>query len=144
MLRFARDLRRVLEETGRVKVVLTREEDAFVPLQERVTVARRARADVFLTLHADDLAEGRDSGATVYTLSDEARDDASRLLAERHDRADLLAGVDLADQDDVIAGVLMDMARLHTTPRSERLAGTLVRGLAERTGELHKRPRLRA
>jgi len=144
MLRFARDLRRVLEDTGKFKVVLTREDDVFVPLEARVTVARVAGADVFLSLHADALAEGRASGATVYTLSDEASDDASRLLAERHDRADLLAGVDLAAQDDVIAGVLMDMARLNTTPRAERLAGNLVAGLAGRTGDLHKRPRLRA
>jgi len=144
MLRFARDLRRVLEETGRFRVVLTREDDSFVPLEARITVARLAGADVFLSLHADALAEGRASGATVYTLSDEASDEASRQLAERHDRADLLAGVDLANQDDVIAGVLMDMARLNTTPRAERLAGTLVAGLAERTGDMHKRPRLRA
>ena len=144
MLRFANDLRRVLEDTGRFSVFLTRTEDTFVPLETRVTVARQAAADVFLSLHADALSEGRASGATVYTLSDEASDEASRLLAERHDRGDLLAGVDLADQDDVIAGVLMDMARRNTTPRSERLAGALVAGLAERTGDLHKRPRLRA
>ncbi|WP_226780926.1 N-acetylmuramoyl-L-alanine amidase [Oceaniglobus trochenteri] len=144
MLRFAKDLRGVLEETGRFRVVLTRESDVFVPLEERVTVARMARADVFLSLHADALAEGRASGATVYTLSQEASDEASRVLAERHDRADLLAGLDLSDQDDVIAGVLMDMARRNTTPRADRLAGKLVAGLAERTGDLHKRPRLRA
>ncbi|WP_108484006.1 N-acetylmuramoyl-L-alanine amidase [Oceaniglobus ichthyenteri] len=144
MLRFALDLRDVLNATGRFQVVMTRDADVFVPLETRVSVARQAGADVFLSLHADALAEGRASGSTVYTLSVEASDEASRLLAERHDRADLLAGIDLADQDDVIAGVLMDMARLNTTPRAERLAQTLVAGLAERTGDLHKRPRLRA
>ena len=144
MLQFAFDLRNVLLASGGFDVVLTRDADIFVPLETRVSVARRAGADVFLSLHADALAEGRASGATIYTLSVEASDEASHQLAERHDRADLLAGLDLADQDDVIAGVLMDMARLNTTPRAERLASTLVAGLAERTGDLHKRPRLRA
>lgn len=144
MLRFAQDLRSVLEETGRFRVALTRDTDVFVPLETRVSIARAAAADVFLSLHADALAEGRASGATIYTLSEEASDAASQLLAERHDRADLLAGVDLRDQDDVIAGVLMDMARRNTTPRSESLAGLLVAGLSSRTGDLRKRPRLRA
>ena len=144
MLTFAKDLRQVLEESGRFSVVMTREEDVFVPLESRLTVARTAGADVFLSLHADALAEGRASGATIYTLSSEASDDAARVLSERHQRTDLLGGVDLSEHDDVIAGVLMNMARLNTTPRAERLAGKLVTGLSERTGDLHKRPRLRA
>lgn len=144
MLTFARDLRDALLRTGGFEVVMTREDDTFVPLETRITIARAARADVFLSLHADALAEGRASGATVYTLSDEASNDASRLLAERHDRADLLAGLDLSRQDDVIAGVLMDMARLNTRPRSERLAVDLVQGLGEATHDMHKRPRLHA
>ena len=71
------------------------------------------------------------SGATVYTLSDTASDAASQKLAERHDREDLLAGVDLSRQDDVIAGVLMDLARTETQPRSDRLADALVAGLRD-------------
>ncbi|WP_102109844.1 N-acetylmuramoyl-L-alanine amidase [Oceaniglobus roseus] len=144
MLRFALDLRGVLQQNPRFRVVMTRESDVFVPLETRVSAAREAGADVFLSLHADALAEGRASGATVYTLSEEASDEASRVLAERHDRDDLLAGLDLSGQDDVVATVLMDMARLNTTPRSDRLARALVQGLSEQTGNLHKRPRLRA
>ncbi|WP_099827318.1 N-acetylmuramoyl-L-alanine amidase [Oceaniglobus indicus] len=144
MLQFARDLRAVLEADGRFSVTMTRDDDTFVPLETRVSLARAAGADAFLSLHADVVAEGRASGATVYTLSQEASNEASRVLAERHDRADLLAGLDLSGHDDVVAGVLMDMARLNTTPRSDRLARALVRELGQHTGDLHKRPRLRA
>lgn len=140
MLGFARELRDMLRRGG-MQVVLTRESDVFVPLEARISIAREARADVFLSLHADALPEGGASGATVYTLSDEGSDVAAQLLAERHDRGDLLAGVDLNQHDDVIAGVLMDMARLETAPRADLLADTIVAQLRKSTGHVHKRPR---
>ncbi|MHC0052787.1 N-acetylmuramoyl-L-alanine amidase [Actibacterium sp. D379-3] len=143
MLTFARELKEVLLRAG-FDVAMTREEDVFVPLEARISIARAARADAFLSLHADVLAEGRAEGATIYTLSDTASDVASQLLAERHDRADLLAGVDLRDQDDVIAGVLMDLARIETAPRADDLADALVAGLKRSVGRMHKRPRLSA
>jgi len=141
MLSFARELKEVLTRAGGFSVVLTRTEDAFVPLETRVSIARAAGADVFISLHADTLSEGRAAGATVYTLSDTATDEASAKLAERHERSDLLAGVDLAGQDDVIAGVLMDLARLDTAPRADKLADQLVAGLKAAIGKMHKRPR---
>ena len=143
MLSFARELEETLRRAGGFTVVLTRTEDVFVPLETRVSIARRARADVFLSLHADALAEGRATGATIYTLAKEASDAASQQLAERHDRADLLAGVDLSEQDDVVATVLMDLARTETAPRSDRLADALVSQLTGIT-RMHKRPRLSA
>jgi N-acetylmuramoyl-L-alanine amidase len=143
MLSFARELEEALVRAG-FRVALTRAEDVFVPLDTRITRARAAGADVFLSLHADAVAEGEASGATVYTLSETASDEAAAALAERHDRADLLAGVDLAGQDDQIAGVLMDLARIDTTPRSGALADALVEGLRASVGLLHKRPRLSA
>ncbi|MCV2880812.1 N-acetylmuramoyl-L-alanine amidase [Actibacterium sp. XHP0104] len=139
MLTFARELRDELRRAG-FEVVLTREDDSFVPLEARVSIARAAGADVFLSLHADIVTEGRASGATIYTLADSASDRASELLAERHDRADLLAGVDLSHQDDVIAGVLMDLARTEAAPRSQALAQALVAGLKQHIGRMHKRP----
>lgn len=144
VLTFAKELRAELEEDPRFEVVMTRQEDLFVPLETRVSLARAAGADVFLSIHADAIAEGKAQGATVYTLADAATDEASQQLAERHNRADLLAGVDLAGQDDEVATVLMDMARLETQPRSDKLADALVAGIAESTGDLHKRPRLSA
>ena len=144
MLIFALELREVLLRTGQFDAVLTREGDWFVSLPERVTIARSAGADVFLSLHADALAEGRARGATVYTLSDTASDAASAALAEAHDRADLLAGVDLAGNDDEVAGVLIDLARLETAPRSGALADQLVAGLTAAGATLYNQPRLEA
>ncbi|WP_347313233.1 N-acetylmuramoyl-L-alanine amidase [Defluviimonas sp. SAOS-178_SWC] len=139
MLRFARELAEVLRRGG-IKVLLTREEDVFVPLETRISVARAAKADVFLSLHADALAEGQATGATVYLLADEASDTASAQLAERHDRADLLAGVNLAGHDDVVAAVMMEMARTETQPRAARLAGALVAAIKASGGRMHRHP----
>lgn len=138
-LAFARELAEVLRRAG-MRVILTRDEDVFVPLETRVSLARAAGADVFLSLHADALAEGEASGATVYELAEAATDAASARLAERHDRADLLAGVDLTGQDDLIASVMMDMARAETQPRAARLAQGLVSAIRGRGGRLHRHP----
>jgi N-acetylmuramoyl-L-alanine amidase len=144
MLTFARELKEVLLRQDGIEVVLTRDEDVFVPLEERVSLARAAGADIFLSLHADALAEGRANGATVYTLAEEATDIASQKLAERHDRADLLAGVDLRETGDEVALVLMDMARTETRPRSDALADAIVEGIRRSTQSTYKTPRLEA
>ena len=96
---------------------------------------------MFVSLHADALAEGEAVGATVYTLADEASDKASATLAERHNRDDLLAGVDLAQQDDLVVQVLMDMARTETQPRTDRLADSLVSAIKGAGIKMHRRPR---
>ena len=144
VLTFARELKELMMRDGDTIVVLTREEDVFVPLETRISVARAAGADVFLSLHADAIAEGEAVGATVYTLSGEASDEAGKTLAERHDRADLLAGVDLTEQDDMVARVLMDMARTETVPRVDRLADTLVAAIQGQELRMHRHPRQEA
>lgn len=144
VLRFAHELAEALRRTGRADVVLTRQGDVFVPLPTRVTLARAAGADAFISLHADALAEGRARGATVYTLAERASDAASAALAEQHDRADLLQGIDLSASDDVVAGVLMDLARLETAPRAGALAEALIAGIGEAGLRLHSRPRAEA
>lgn len=140
MLTFARELKEVLLRDGRFAVVMTRDDDVFVPLETRTSIAREAGADIFLSLHADALAEGEAQGATVYTLDEQATDAASAALAERHDRDDLLAGVDLTDQDDVVAEVLMDMARTETQPRTDRLASAIVGAIKAAEIRMHRRP----
>lgn len=141
MLTFARELKDALVRDGRFRVVMTRDDDVFVPLEARISTARDAGADLLLSLHADALAEGEAQGATVYTLSAEASDEASATLAERHDRDDLLAGIDLTDQDDLVAEVLMDMARTETTPRTDRLADALVAAIKAAEVRMHRHPR---
>jgi N-acetylmuramoyl-L-alanine amidase len=139
ILAFALELAENLRRAG-MAVNLTRQTDVFVPLETRISVARAAGADVFLSLHADALAEGQATGATVYKLAGAASDAASAQLAERHDRADLLAGVDLSDSDDEVASVLMDLARRETQPRADKLAVTLVAAIQAKGLKMHRHP----
>jgi N-acetylmuramoyl-L-alanine amidase len=140
MLTFARELQEVLLRDGGFEVVLTRTDDSFVSLDRRVDIAHAAGGQIFVSLHADALSEGQAHGATLYLLSESASDEASAALAERHDRDDLLAGIDLTGQDDRIASVLMDLARQETQPRSERLAHALVAGIGAGDLPLNSRP----
>ncbi|MGH1453123.1 MAG: N-acetylmuramoyl-L-alanine amidase [Paracoccaceae bacterium] len=144
MLRFARELKDILTRGGLFDVILTREDDTFVSLERRIAIAHAAGADLFISLHADALAEGRAHGAVVHLLADEATDAASAQLAERHDRDELLAGVDLTGQDDQVAGILMDLARQETQPRAERLSVALIDGLLASEVEVNSRPIRRA
>jgi N-acetylmuramoyl-L-alanine amidase len=138
-LAFAQELAEVLRRDG-VIVELTRADDSFVPLEARISIARGAGADVLLSLHADALEEGVATGATIYKLAEGAADDAAIRLSERHDRADLLSGVDLSRQDDAVAGVLMAMARTETAPRTDRLAQRLAGEIARAGLHLHRHP----
>lgn len=143
MLTFARELRDVLRRAG-YSVEMTRDADVFVSLEARVALAHQAGADLFVSLHADAIAEGVAHGATVYTLSEDASDAASAALAERHDRDDILAGLDLSGADDRVANVLLELARLDNGPRSTALAKHLVDRIRNAVGEVHKRPLRRA
>jgi N-acetylmuramoyl-L-alanine amidase len=140
MLTVARELKDALLRDGGITVVLTRSEDVFVPLETRISIARAAGASLFLSLHADVLPEGEAAGATIYTLSDDASDAAAATLAERHDRDDLLSGVDLTGQDDLVAEVLMDMARTETLPRTALLADTLRAAIEAEGLRMHRIP----
>ncbi len=140
MLTFARELRDVLVRAGGYQVYLTRDSDHFVSLEGRVSVAHRLSADLFISLHADSLAAGSASGAAIYTLSEDASDKASAALAERHNREDLLIGLDLSHSDDQVAQVLLDLARLDNTPRSKAAAKHVLAGIQNAVGEVHKHP----
>lgn len=141
MLTFARELQEALVRDGIADVHLTRSRDIFVPLETRIALAHSAGADVFLSLHADAVAEGVARGATIYTMAAEASDAASAALAERHDRDALMSGVDLKGQDDLIASVLMDMARVETAPRADLLSAELAKAIDAAGLPLHKVPR---
>ncbi|MDD7971144.1 N-acetylmuramoyl-L-alanine amidase [Roseinatronobacter alkalisoli] len=140
VLAFARRLREELLRRGQVDVAMTRDADVFVSLDGRIRAARAAQADLFLSLHADALPEGLATGTVVYLLGEDEGDDAAAYLAQRHDRADLLAGVDLARSSDEIARVLMSVTWQDTVPRSRALADALVDGIAATGLRLHRRP----
>lgn len=140
MLTFARELREALLRRGGYEVVMTRDGDYFVSLEGRIALAHQNRADVFISLHADSLAEGLAHGATVHVLSRDASDIASAKLAERHNRSDILSGVDLSGTDDSVTAILLDLARQETQPRTEALAAAIIAGLAQTGGPMNRRP----
>ena len=129
-LAIARQLRDSLNKTGRFKVVLTRDRDVFIPLRERTAIARRAGADLFISLHADTFRNKALRGASVYTLSEKASDKEAQALAERENKADLIAGVDLSSKSDDLSFILLDMAQRDTTNQSSRFAETLVKDIS--------------
>ena len=139
MLGIAKSMAEELRRNG-VTALLTRDEDVFVALETRVALAHQAQADVFISLHADALSQGGARGATVYTLSEEASDAASAHLAARHNRSDIIAGVDLTGSDDQVASVLLDLARQETEPRSDALSRSLIEGMTQVGGPMNRRP----
>lgn len=139
VLVFALELQAALRDRG-VDARMTRQDDSFVALDQRMTAARQARADLFISLHADALPEGQAAGATIYVWNPAADRRAAEQLTLHHGRRDLVAGADLTGQDDALAGVLMDMARTDTQPRSELFARWLTSRMALSGLDMHPRP----
>lgn len=137
VLAVARKLREALLRAGGFDVVMTRDSDIFVPLATRISVAHEAGADLFLALHADAIPVGTATGATIYTLARKATNRAAALLAQHHNRDDLLSGVDLSGTDDIVAGLLMSMAQTETLPRSDAFAEALVKSFAAAGIQMH-------
>lgn len=128
-LAIAREARRVLEETGRYKVVLTRDADRFLKLRERVRLSREAKGDVFISLHADKIGRKGVHGASVYTLSETASDAETARLAEDENNAGVVAGVDLDEESHDVANILLDLAMREKMTESGVLAKAVVEGL---------------
>jgi N-acetylmuramoyl-L-alanine amidase len=141
VLNFAQRLRDRVEKTGKYRVLMTRTDDTFVPLADRVRIARDARAALFVSIHADSLphGEGDAQGASVYTLSETATDSEAARLAEKENRADVIAGVDLKSEPDDVAGILLDLAERETKSLSIQFAHRLVGDMKSAT-RLHKMP----
>ncbi|TJZ93061.1 N-acetylmuramoyl-L-alanine amidase [Paracoccus gahaiensis] len=139
VLTFALELRRALEARG-VTVAMTRDSDVYVRLEDRMTAARASGSHLLMSLHADALPQGQAAGATVYVWNPASDDRAAAQLALRHQRDDLLAGMNLRGQDDALAMALMDFARMDTQPRSEAFARLLTSRMALRGIGLHGRP----
>ncbi|HKF74353.1 MAG TPA: N-acetylmuramoyl-L-alanine amidase [Stellaceae bacterium] len=116
----------LLEATRRYKVVLTRRDDEFIALEDRVAHARAARGDLFLSVHADAIPDSGVRGASVFTLSEHASDAEAAALAQRENRADLIAGIDLSRHTPEVSSILLDLARRQTNNQSIVLARKLV------------------
>ncbi|MDO7844653.1 N-acetylmuramoyl-L-alanine amidase [Sphingomonas immobilis] len=126
-LRIAKAIRAELLASGRVRVALTREDDRFIVLQERYGIARKLHADLFISVHCDSVGSGDATGASVYTLSEVASDKESARLAARENRADIIAGVNLASTSADISSILIDLTQRETMNSSASFARLLGR-----------------
>ncbi len=125
-LAYARELKRQLEARGRYRVVLTRDKDIFLRLRDRVGFAERMAGDLFVSLHANNHNSSRIRGASVYTLSDTASDAEAAALAAKENKADIIAGINLSDQTEVVSKILIDLAQRETMNLSKQFANGLV------------------
>jgi N-acetylmuramoyl-L-alanine amidase len=141
VLEFSLLLREHIEKTGKYRVLMTRSDDTFVPLAERVAIARQRQAGLLVSIHADALArgDGDAQGATIYTLSDRASDAAAARLAESENGSDAIAGLDLSAEPDDVADILFDLARRETKTFSVQFARGLVTEMRNAT-RMHKDP----
>ncbi len=141
VLDFAQRLRDRVEKTGKYRVLLTRTDDTFVALADRVRIARDAGAALFVSIHADSLphGEGDAQGASIYTLSETATNSETARLAEKENRADVIAGVDLKTEPDDVAGILIDLAERETKSFSTQFAHKLA-GEMKAVTRMHKKP----
>ncbi len=131
-LAFGLELKARLEQNAGYAVIMTREKDEFLRLDDRVRIARQADADLFISVHADTIRVRGVNGATVYTVSDRASDEAARALAERENLADQVAGVDVKEENRDVADILTDLIRRETHTFSIRFARSLVGELSSK------------
>jgi len=141
VLGFGLALRERLEKSGKYLVVMTRTDDTFIPLDDRVKIARNQSAALFVSIHADALprGEGDAQGATIYTLSDRASDAEAERLAEAENKADAIGGVNLTEEPTEVADILIDLAQRETRTFSNHFARLLLSEM-KNTVRMHKRP----
>ena len=139
VLMAAKTIKKILVKSGRYKVILTRKSDRFIPLKNRVAIARRAQADLFISLHADSIKNGAVRGATVYTLSENASDREAAQLAERENKSDLIAGIDLNTESQEVTDILIDLVQRETMNQSAVFAGAVVKEITKKI-KTHRRP----
>ena len=135
-LAMAKEIKHQLEQTGRYKVVLTRDRDIFLRLGDRVALAREAQADLFLSIHADSIPDGSARGPSVYTLSEKASDREAAELAEKENKADVIAGLDLSHETPEVSTILIDLAQRETMNRSAHFAAGLIGEIRKETAVL--------
>lgn len=132
----AHELQRQLEASGRYRVCLSRGGDVFIPLEQRVAIAQRQGAALFVSMHADALADHGVRGASVYTLSDHASDAQTAALARRENSADRFAGSDFPVASPEVQQILASLVRQETRARSARMARGVVAALGPNVGLL--------
>ena len=137
-LRFARELRAAFAARRGYQVALTRRDDTYVRLRDRISIARDAGADLFLSLHADSLSDSEIRGASVYTLSETASDKEAAALAAKENRSDIIAGLDLTRQNDEVTSILIDLTQRESMNRSARYANLVLSQIRKSARVLRK------
>jgi N-acetylmuramoyl-L-alanine amidase len=128
VLDLARALRDELEKGGGVRVALTRDEDRYLVHAERVDIARKLGADLFISIHADSAGDAADvTGASIYTLSNQASSQAAARFAERENASDRLNGVDVGGESDAVSTILVELSQRRTQEKSDELARLILR-----------------
>jgi len=137
-LAVARQLKKQIDRTPGMTAVLTRDGDYFIPLEDRYRKAREAKADLFISIHADAFTSSDARGSSVWVLSPRgATNEASRWLADRENRADLVGGISLDDKDDTLAKVLLDLSQGATMGASNAVAEQVLSAL-RKLGPTHR------
>jgi N-acetylmuramoyl-L-alanine amidase len=127
-LAFGQELRDRLAQEKNIKVLMTRDDDTYLRLSERVRIARQHEADLFISIHADTINQHDIRGATVYTISDKASDSVARAMAERENKSDTLAGAAPEEQPEV-TDILLDLTRRETHTFSLSFAEKVIHSL---------------
>lgn len=130
-LSMGKELKAMLDKTGKYKVYLTRSTDKFIPLRDRVKIARKYKADLFISLHADSTKNRRAKGLSVYTLSETASDKEAAALAERENKADVIAGLNLVEHSKEVSDILINLAQRETMNRSSEFATFMVQEMRD-------------
>jgi len=132
-LKVGKQLRDQLKASGRYKIVMTRDKDIFHSLTDRVDFAREAEADLFISLHADTIKSSKVRGAAVYTLSEKASDKEADALAQKENRSDVIAGVDISQESTDVSMILIELSQRETMNRSVHFAELLMPELSKET-----------
>lgn len=128
-LAYAKELKKSLENTKRYKVFLTRDDDFFIPLRQRVEKSRKWKADLFISLHANSIAEPQTSGFSIYTLSQKSSDKQAELLAQKENRVDIIAGVNFSGASADVMKTLIDLSQRDSMNNSSRFANIVIRSV---------------
>ena len=129
-LAMGRELKQILQNKGYI-VYLTRDRDIFIPLRQRIKIAQKYRADLFMSLHADSAQNRSATGLSVYTLSDTASDKEAAALAERENKADIIGGIDLGGNTKEVNDILISLSQTDTRNKSSKYATYLVQEMTK-------------
>jgi N-acetylmuramoyl-L-alanine amidase len=138
VLKIAKVMKEALEATGRYEVHLTRSRNIYIPHRERFEIAKRMNADLFVSIHADSIANPKVRGGTIYTLSEKASDREAARLAAKENKSDVIAGLDLAAANDDVSNILIDLAQRETMNLSAQLAEVLLPEMRNQV-KMHRR-----